>query len=364
MNVLPPPVAKAANSLLNSPPVANMAAPLNSSIQKFGDNVQKFNDKVQDGFNMMGDSIKNTAKNIGQNVFNFKPNSGPKPFENVGAPSFLSEMNKNMNKAANSVNSAANNAIKNIVSENSKGNWALPLGIFISLVVVFTVLFIFFAKEIRVGYENVINAIRGSLGMETKPPVAPPSSADVPTVEPPSSVPPGADEKSKTILEKVLPIGGPPEVFNVSKNEFSYYDAEPLCRALGAELATYDQVKEAYNKGADWCNYGWVKGQMAVYPTQKSTWDDLQKGPDEDRTACGKPGMNGGFFDNPEMRFGVNCYGAKPAQSGHDEAELMKEGRIPRTVATLKMDQKTNIYKEEADTMGVLPFNGQKWSSD
>lgn len=152
-------------------------------------------------------------------------------------------------------------------------------------------------------------------------------------------------------------------MFNVSSNDFTFYDAEPLCRALGAELASYDQVKDAYEKGADWCNYGWVKGQVAVYPTQKATWDQLQKGPEDQQGACGSPGVNGGFFDNPEMKFGVNCYGPKPSQSAHDEAELMKQGRIPRTTASLKMDEKVNEYKRMADSMGIMPFNKGKWES-
>jgi Na+-transporting methylmalonyl-CoA/oxaloacetate decarboxylase gamma subunit len=60
---------------------------------------------------------------------------------------------------------------------------------------------------------------------------------------------------------------GSAEVFNISKNVYTFNDAAAVCAAAGAELATYDQVKAAYDKGADWCNYGWIIGQMAVYPT-------------------------------------------------------------------------------------------------
>jgi archaellum component FlaG (FlaF/FlaG flagellin family) len=63
---------------------------------------------------------------------------------------------------------------------------------------------------------------------------------------------------SSTALNNMLP--GKKEVFNIADNKYTYSDAEPLCKAFGAELATYDQVKEAWNNGADWCNYGWVKG--------------------------------------------------------------------------------------------------------
>ena len=81
-------------------------------------------------------------------------------------------------------------------------------------------------------------------------------------------------------VESALGVGSAgTQVFNVARNLYTFEEAEPLCKAFGAELATYDQVKSAYEKGADWCNYGWVKGQLAVYPTQQSTYDKLQQGP-------------------------------------------------------------------------------------
>jgi hypothetical protein len=173
-----------------------------------------------------------------------------------------------------------------------------------------------------------------------------------------------ADKRKKisNIFDKVVPIGNP-EVFNVSKNEFTYYDAEPLCGALGAELATYDQVKEAWSKGADWCNYGWVKGQAAVYPIQEETYNKILAGPEEEKNSCGTVGLNGGYFENPELKFGVSCYGVKPTQSENDQELLMKQGKIPRSVAALKVDQKVQEFRKRADSVGVLPFNNDKWSN-
>ncbi len=102
------------------------------------------------------------------------------------------------------------------------------------------------------------------------------------------------------------------EVFNVSQNLFTYEDAPLVCKSYGAELANYDQVLNAYTKGANWCNYGWTQNQMAVYPTQEKFYDELQKGPASHREDCGKPGINGGYFSDKDMKFGVNCYGNKP----------------------------------------------------
>ena len=50
---------------------------------------------------------------------------------------------------------------------------------------------------------------------------------------------------------------------------------------------------------------------MAYFPTQYDKWKKLQtiKGHEND---CGRPGINGGFIDNPNVRFGINCFGYKP----------------------------------------------------
>lgn len=150
-------------------------------------------------------------------------------------------------------------------------------------------------------------------------------------------------------------LGGA-QVFNVNRNIYTFSEAEPLCRAFGAELATYDQVKDAYNAGADWCNYGWVKGQMAIYPTQESTYEKLQHGPESERMSCGRPGVNGGYFPNAEQRFGVNCYGKRPAESALDE-RLQMEGQTDTAY-----DREVTKFKSELDSIGVTPWNHSRWS--
>ena len=67
------------------------------------------------------------------------------------------------------------------------------------------------------------------------------------------------------------------QVFNIPGNLYSYDNADAVCKAYGAELATYDQIENAYNSGAEWCNYGWSANQLALFPTQKQTYNNLQK---------------------------------------------------------------------------------------
>jgi len=157
-----------------------------------------------------------------------------------------------------------------------------------------------------------------------------------------------------------LSVSNGSQVFNIASNKYKYSDAEPLCKAFGAELATYDQVKEAWNKGADWCNYGWVKGQAAVYPTQQASYDKLQAGPEGQRGACGVPGINGGYFDNPELRFGVNCYGAKPTENDVDQRARMSQKNY--TNATLEYDHKVSDYKAHMNEIPVNPFASGVWA--
>lgn len=344
----------AANTLAKT--ANNVTAPLSNGLKNIGANLDKVNTSIQNTFNSVGDNIRENVSNAVNNTAKAM---------NLGN---LNSKNANLNLLFG--NGAAANANRNMgnvgqaAAETGISSLAALIGIFLALVLVFVLLFYYFASEIKDGYDKLFTAIRSSLGLEVS--ASAPSSEESPAPDalfPPPSTPEVPTEMSQNILEKVLPLGRTPEVFNVSKNEFTYYDAEPLCRALGAELATYEQVKDAYEKGADWCNYGWVKGQVAIYPTQKATWDQLQGGPDDQKEACGRPGVNGGFFDNPEMRFGVNCYGPKPPQSAHDEAELMKQGRIPRTTSSLKVDEKINEYKRMADSLGVMPFNKDKWGT-
>jgi hypothetical protein len=185
----------------------------------------------------------------------------------------------------------------------------------------------------------------------------------IPVEDRPSGMPGSAEShSSSSVLQKVhQTVSNKNEVFNISRNVYTFNDAAAVCAAVGAELATYDQVKEAYEDGADWCNYGWIKGQMAVYPTQKKTWEKLQKGAPEFRHACGQPGVNGGYFDNPELQFGVNCYGVKPPQKASDEL-LDSQVTLPQSAAELEFEKDVQRFRDQMDTAAILPFQKGQWN--
>jgi hypothetical protein len=146
------------------------------------------------------------------------------------------------------------------------------------------------------------------------------------------------------------------EVFNVGGNEFTYDEAAAVCAAYDADLATYDQVNDAYNKGAEWCGYGWTQGGMALFPTQEATWNLLQQEADQSkRTSCGRPGINGGYF-NPQNKFGVNCYGVKPGSKGQ---------KFPLPVPGTdsgEFNKMVDKFKGMISQFSVSAFNRDGWS--
>ena len=244
---------------------------------------------------------------------------------------------------------------------------AIIVGFFIALVIYHKTIGYYF----DIGWNRLMALITGRTQIDVevedaaiatlKPMDKAPSSGLAPPSERAPGLPgAGPDSSLLSSVGSFFPAKG--EVFNVSRNIYTYSDASAVCSAFDSELATYDQVKEAYDKGADWCNYGWVKGQMAVYPTQKATYEKLQKGSAEYRNACGQPGVNGGYFDNPELRFGVNCFGQRPAQNATDE--LQNNGvDLPPTTEMIEYDKKVQRFREQLGTTTVLPFRRGQWTN-
>lgn len=143
-----------------------------------------------------------------------------------------------------------------------------------------------------------------------------------------------------------------PEVFHID-GSYSYKEASNVCAVYDAQLATYDQIVEAYAKGAEWCSYGWSQSGLALYPVQESTWKSLQTEDNwKDRKTCGRPGINGGYFDT-RTRFGVNCYGVKPDGDTNT---------YPIPIGTPKDISAIEALKKNKDSMKVAPWNRTGWS--
>ena len=100
---------------------------------------------------------------------------------------------------------------------------------------------------------------------------------------------------------------------------------------------------------------------MALFPTQQATFDNLQKikGHEND---CGRPGVNGGYMVNPNLRFGVNCYGNKPKITSEEEDLMQYTTPYPETAEDIAFQKRVEFWKNKVSDILVSPFNYNTWS--
>ena len=144
------------------------------------------------------------------------------------------------------------------------------------------------------------------------------------------------------------------EVFNIDENKYTYEEAKEICKKFKGELATLSQIKNAYDNGANWCNYGWSADELALYPIQKSFYDTIEK--TSLKGTCGKPGINGGKFDL-KSKLGINCFGIRPKPL---------DGRLVYNTTTTP-EPVSEVIEEETpfdiNSIEIRPFSDNKWSN-
>ena len=151
------------------------------------------------------------------------------------------------------------------------------------------------------------------------------------------------------------------QVFHIPDNIYTYNDAKAVCKAYGSRLATYEEIENAYKRGAEWCGFGWSADQMALYPTQMETWKKLQKRKGH-KHDCGRPGINGGFIAYKKAPFGVNCYGHKPKITPEERELMDNEELIPLSPEERRFKKKVEKYRKDLPETLVSPFNYDNWS--
>lgn len=167
---------------------------------------------------------------------------------------------------------------------------------------------------------------------------------------------PGPDE-----IAPVPEIKIKEQVFHIPGNDYTYDNAGALCKAYGARLATYSEVENSYKNGSEWCSYGWSDRQLALFPTQKDTWNRLQtiEGHEND---CGRAGINGGYIANPNVKFGANCYGYKPKITQDDKDMMDSTPLYPKTLKDIKEEKRVDYWRRMIPDILVAPFNKNVWS--
>jgi len=151
------------------------------------------------------------------------------------------------------------------------------------------------------------------------------------------------------------------QVFHVPGNTLDYSNAKAVCKAYGAELANYNQIENAYDKGGEWCSYGWSDKQLALFPTQKKSYEKLQKTAGHEND-CGRPGINGGYIDNPNIKFGVNCFGYKPKMTYDEKQDMSINKLYPKSKSEIEFEKQVTKWKDKLPQVQVAPFNRQTWS--
>ena len=171
-------------------------------------------------------------------------------------------------------------------------------------------------------------------------------------------------EQPAAPMQEVAPVPEikiKPQVFHIPGNKYTFDNADALCQAYGAKLANYNEIEQAYKNGGEWCSYGWSEGQMAYFPTQKKTFDYLQ-GVEGHENDCGRPGINGGYIANPNVRFGANCYGYKPKITEQEQELMENEPLYPRTLRDRQQEKRVEFWRRRVPEILVAPFNRNVWS--
>jgi hypothetical protein len=90
-----------------------------------------------------------------------------------------------------------------------------------------------------------------------------------------------------------------PQLYHIFKNIYTYTEAEEECKRRNAKLASKDDLVKAFDTGADWCSYGWVKGKEAYVPNRNPK-------------CLPKIGLLSAGNIPETTKIGANCYGAAP----------------------------------------------------
>jgi hypothetical protein len=135
------------------------------------------------------------------------------------------------------------------------------------------------------------------------------------------------------------------------QGRFDYMNAKAVCKAYNGQIANIKQVMDAYEKGAEWCDYGWSDDRMVLYPTQYKSWKSYQELGHKEQ--CGRPGVNGGYNHHLMQKLGVNCFGKKPKLNGPMPKTLLPPGVV---------DKRVEYWQSKLGNLNVSPFNYDAWS--
>lgn len=86
------------------------------------------------------------------------------------------------------------------------------------------------------------------------------------------------------------------QVYHIFQNAYTFKEAQEECAKRASTLANPNQLQNAYNSGASWCNWGWSTDGDAYMPNR-------------DPKCNKKIGLINAKKVDKSMKIGVNCYG-------------------------------------------------------
>lgn len=149
-------------------------------------------------------------------------------------------------------------------------------------------------------FGDQVAAMRDCFGTNIQPPVPPTSSCPPPAPNDWQCFTP--DKLQKPEVFAVCPDGG----YTVDSNS-----AEGICSSYGARLASPQEIQDAQEQGAQWCQCAWASDGNAYFPMQQSM------------PGCGTSGVNScntmqNGWEAVPGKACVTCFGLKPSQGTTD----------------------------------------------
>ncbi len=86
------------------------------------------------------------------------------------------------------------------------------------------------------------------------------------------------------------------QVYHIFQNAYTFKEAQEECAKRASTLANPNQLQNAYDAGANWCNWGWSTDGDAYMPNR-------------DPKCNKKIGLVNARQVDKSMKIGVNCYG-------------------------------------------------------
>ena len=69
-----------------------------------------------------------------------------------------------------------------------------------------------------------------------------------------------------------------------------------------------------------------------------------------------------GLIINPNVRFGVNCFGSKPNITQEEQKLMNNSTPYPLTPEDKRINRLVNKFKKKLDSILVSPFNYTNWN--